>query len=404
MHRPQNRILVLKLIFLILIVLWAVFLLVTGQFGLWEAFLELKTSIPKAFFELKVLFQINTRGILIRIFGVVLLLIAAYFIWRQIHSTGRRSLDFVHGLANQIYRKRWPLFLGATPFLAFVLWKILEWQLSPSNFQERKDLIQLVAQIVGGAVLLIGIFLTWRRIEVAREGQITERFTRAIEQLSSDNLELRLGGIYALERIAKDSEKDHWPIMEILTTYVRKNAPQKWEEENEDQPLVPPCTDIQAILTVLGRRRWIYEKGEEQRLDLYSTNLRLARLIEAHLERAIFLKSNLCYADFTRAHLEGADLRESWLNHTILTGAHLEGANLSGIRLNDATLTGAHLEGADLTEIYWTVRARFKGAHMNGTDLRGTNLKNAIDLTREQINVAIIDEETKLPHYLLAAE
>ena len=37
-------------------------------------------------------------------------------------------------------------------------------------------------------------------------------------------MEIRLGGIYALERISNESEKDYWPIMEILTAYVRKNS------------------------------------------------------------------------------------------------------------------------------------------------------------------------------------
>ena len=66
------------------------------------------------------------------------------------------------------------------------------------------------------------------QLQVAQEGQITERFTRAIEQLGSDKMEVRLGGIYALERIANDSDKDYWPIMETLTAYVRERAP--WRE------------------------------------------------------------------------------------------------------------------------------------------------------------------------------
>jgi hypothetical protein len=38
-------------------------------------------------------------------------------------------------------------------------------------------------------------------------------------------LEVRLGGIYALERIARDSPTDHWTIIEVLSTYVRENSP-----------------------------------------------------------------------------------------------------------------------------------------------------------------------------------
>ena len=86
------------------------------------------------------------------------------------------------------------------------------------------------AQIIAGFFVLLGLYFTWRRVEISQEQQITERFTRPIDQLGAvdekgnKKLEIRLGGIYALERIAKDSAIDHWPIMETLTTYVREHA------------------------------------------------------------------------------------------------------------------------------------------------------------------------------------
>jgi hypothetical protein len=96
-------------------------------------------------------------------------------------------------------------------------------------FKAENDARVTLAQILGGFAVLIGLYFAWRNIaatnnnlELAKEAQITERFTKAIDQLGSPQLELRLGGIYALERIARDSEKDHWPIMEILTAYVRE--------------------------------------------------------------------------------------------------------------------------------------------------------------------------------------
>lgn len=61
-------------------------------------------------------------------------------------------------------------------------------------------------------------------MKVDQDQQITERFTRAIVQLGDELMALRLGGIYALERISKDSAKDHWQVMEVLMAYVRKNV------------------------------------------------------------------------------------------------------------------------------------------------------------------------------------
>ena len=101
------------------------------------------------------------------------------------------------------------------------------------------------AQIIGGLFVLLGLYFTWRRIEISRQEleatrdqQVTERFTRAIDQLGATDdkdqkrIEVRLGGIYALERIAVDSVamettpgRNYATIMEVLTAYVRQNAP-----------------------------------------------------------------------------------------------------------------------------------------------------------------------------------
>lgn len=243
--------------------------------------------------------------------------------------------------------------------IILAVWKAPQWQAASWEDQwkgkiEPKDLAKLesdarttLVQALGGAALLIGLFFTWRSIRaternlqitqetaaknlaIALDGQITERFTRAIEQLGSKQLEVRLGAIYALERIARDSERDHWPIMKILTAYVRERAPIRAEplpEEdapsNETQAPSPtepppkPSVDIQAILTVLGRRARTYGQGENQSLDLRRTDLRNADFTDAHLERADLRQANLEAIDLTRVeHLAGVKS---------LCGAHLD--------------------------------------------------------------------------------
>jgi len=113
-----------------------------------------------------------------------------------------------------------------------------EWQVSQSGInnvtektvlvnQYRTTLIQLLAtfaQILGGGAVAIGIYFAWGNLTTARDGQITERFTRAVDQLGNRKMEIRLGGIYALGRISNESDKDYWPIMEILTAYIRMNS------------------------------------------------------------------------------------------------------------------------------------------------------------------------------------
>ena len=74
-----------------------------------------------------------------------------------------------------------------------------------------------------GLFALGALVYTARNFSLSREGQVTDRYTKAIEQLGSDKLDVRIGGIYALERIARDSAKDHPTVMEVLTD-VRPRA------------------------------------------------------------------------------------------------------------------------------------------------------------------------------------
>ena len=53
---------------------------------------------------------------------------------------------------------------------------------------------------------------------------MTDRYTKAIEQLGSDKLDVRIGGIYALERVARDSARDHPTVMEVLTAFIREHS------------------------------------------------------------------------------------------------------------------------------------------------------------------------------------
>ncbi len=154
-------------------------------------------------------------------------------------------------------------FFGIKPFREI---NALKGSLETKDFlQLRSNALTGVAQALGGAILLTGLFFTWRSVRateagiratqestakslaIAQEGQITERFTRAIEQLGNkESLSTRLGGIYALERIATDSERDHWPVMEILTTYIRENA--AWKEQANE--LAEPLPQEEAAWTV----------------------------------------------------------------------------------------------------------------------------------------------------------
>jgi Pentapeptide repeats (8 copies) len=273
-----------------------------------------------------------------------------------IRDTSRRVMARLRSISWQDLARRYqPLLIVLGALLLLIgIWKIPQWyaaswELLPDPRDRAKlesDTRTTMVQAAGGIVLLIGLFFTAKTLRTTQEGQITDRFTKAINQLGEtgpEKLAIRLGGIYALERIARDSERDHWPIMEILTAYVREHAP--WAEDKKDHLPLQPDPSVQAVLTVLGRRPRTYHKGEKHGLDLTLSNLRFARLESTHLEGANLANTHLEGALLTGAHLENAFLSYTHLEGANLAGAHLENAVLSRTHLEEANLAGAHLEG-----------------------------------------------------------
>src|SRR6185312_7955100 len=161
---------------------------------------------------------------------------------------------------------------------------------------------------LGAGLLAAGaLFFTARNFTLSREGQVTDRYTKAVEQLGSDKLDVRIGGIYALERIARDSAKDHPTVMEVLTAFIREHSREPWPPLDfggeEQERLTRP--DVQATLTVVGRRD---AKRDIQRIDLARANLTRAYLSGARLSRADLTGADLTRANLTRANLDSANL------------------------------------------------------------------------------------------------
>jgi len=63
---------------------------------------------------------------------------------------------------------------------------------------------------------------------------VTDRYTKAIEQLGSDKRDVRIGGIYALERVARDSPRDHPTVIEVLAAFIREHSREQWPEPMAD--------------------------------------------------------------------------------------------------------------------------------------------------------------------------
>ncbi len=263
--------------------------------------------------------------------------------------------------------------------------------------------------------------------------------------LGSNVLAVRLGGIYALQRLAEEHpEQYHLQIMQLFCAFARHPTRDerealaedldKRERDAEDAPAdlhTELRQDAQAVMTALSAchaRQLDLEKSAEFQLDIHRANLRHADLTNANLagvdlrnanlSRAILLgadlseaellaatlsdvelwKANLSRADLRDANLSGAVLQSAILFDALLAKANLSGANLRDANLSQATLISANLSQAILVDtnlsnaILWN--ANLFAANIRGADLSNAQLsansaqRSATILTQEQLNTA----------------
>ena len=258
-----------------------------------------------------------------------------------------------------------------------------------------------VVKTIATFTAVIGFLITyWNALldrRIAQERLITDRFAKAVEQIGSGEEEVVIGGIYSLERITKDSPKDQWTIMEVLTALVRENSSippeiqqiptlgEPFEEKLKAlEKLNPVDIPIKAALTVIGRRDrdrdYTSDEDPEQntkKLDLSNSNLNSAYLHSADLHSA-----NLINATLRRVNLDSTDLRSANLINADLFFANLGKADLRNAILDSANLSSASLFSADL-----------HSAILKDANLRNVILMDAQNLSNKQIKLACLWEE-----------
>jgi hypothetical protein len=282
-------------------------------------------------------------------------------------------------------------------------WLKIRPQARAALFSVGMGIVTLLLLIFSGVTAAVAALAAWFTLirhfgqsDADRQRRITESFTKAVEQLGSDKLEVRLGGIYSLERISKESPDDYWTVMEILTAFVRERA--RWKEpdagDSETMARQMPSTDIAAVLAVVVRRPETEQQRERDngwRLDLRETDLRGANLGVV----SPFYGDTVQLGVIERfPHLEGAYLFDAHLEGANLSDTRLEGAFLSGAHLEDAFLDGTHLEGTFLNETH------LKAAYLKSAHLEGANLRYATGLSDTQLRDAHGNAATTLPEGL----
>ncbi|MFD5265264.1 pentapeptide repeat-containing protein [Streptomyces sp. NPDC058335] len=308
--------------------------------------------------------------------------------------------------------------------------------------QLRLALIQSIAA-AGAAFALI---YTARNYQLTRRGQVTDRFTKALERLSSDKQYVRIGGVLALEQILHDAPDQSQDAQTVLQNFLLEHTPRagdEWAETPEPGESMAP--EVQTALNALGKAsRYaalrVRLEGRSlvsldfRRLDLMSADFNRSDLRGSDMEKAHLWGVNMNSADLRRCDMRGAvfvtasfrkaqlqyartenacfayafmkyarftDVGDDWatrevdFRHATLTASRMEGMRFMDCDFRHADLSGASLQGAVLSN------CQLNKANLSGANFCGADLSSVKGLKRRQIASAKTDEETRLPADLL---
>jgi uncharacterized protein YjbI with pentapeptide repeats len=227
----------------------------------------------------------------------------------------------------------------------------------------QNDLRTTLLSGIAGILFLTTAYFTAKQLQTARDqlavsqeqlrinerGHVTERLTRAIDQLASDSRPAQVGAIFALERLAQDHDELRSTFVEIVSAYVREHAPCTPQRDTSRLRQRRMRVDLQVALTVLSRVSWLADRRQEDAFEQVVDD----QIVVAHSAL------NLAYTDLRFAVLPRAELRGA-----NLTGANLQWANLETVGLRGASLGRADFRRANLRE------ARFQKAHLHQATFR----------------------------------
>ena len=304
----------------------------------------------------------------------------------------------------------------------FFVWRFWDWlRMVPQDYESGTATVRNLGLLVTAIIALpLGIwrsFVAHRQAGTAQQGLLNERYQKGAEMLGSEVLSVRLGGIYALARLAEEHpEQYHVPIIQLFCTFVRNPTKSKEnQDKQEDQSLHKSVLreDIQAVMTAIGNRSKTglgYEKATKSSglettsseagitvrrvrrfwLDLRGANLRGVDLCEANLSSANFSDADLSNSQLIEANLSNATLMSADLSNAMLFRANLSEADLNSANLSNATLANANLSRTTLAFVNLS-NAELSGANLSdarstGVNLTGASLSGVTGLTQSKLN------------------
>jgi len=291
---------------------------------------------------------------------------------------------------------------------------LLVWKFACVSAEHLRNIIFLVGGVTAGIIAAWRAWVADKQTNINDRGQITERFTRAVEQLGDDSAYMRMGAIQALRLIGSDNESHVSAVLNLLASFVREKSPAKKMGEsgysiphqkevsprNEGDEFASLITkifdsipgmgrvdyisgDIQESLVAIGK---IVRKHEDSLMKMGTIYTDLSQSDMAYLRQII--DCNFSYCMFMRSDIRCASFGLCDFKMTFFNAAELYSVAFNHCDCSTASFDGAHLNYATFhhTDIDM---ASFKSAFCNET-----NFSTAKNLTTEMLKDIIYDEDT----------
>ena len=240
------------------------------------------------------------------------------------------------------YRSVWFLVIGILFVIAAsVLVSIAYW--------DSLNVVESISATIRNLALVVSVVIAlplaiWRSMvaeqqaKTAYRGLLNERYQKGSEMMGSNILSVRLGGIYALRRLAEEHPEEYYVnIIRLFCAFVRHPIHMdnsQFERRESPINLLKPRPDIHAILETMfhtDKQRIELENEDEFRLDFQGADFH-------KLDWMFFSTINLRGADLSHADLSGS-------NFTGYAFMYDEEVDLSGVSLFQANLSGTNLCG-----------------------------------------------------------
>jgi Pentapeptide repeats (8 copies) len=286
--------------------------------------------------------------------------------------------------------------VGALVVVGLAIWLIPRWQVDRWRRAGISDEVKLaelgvqarssITQALGGLAIIVTIAITAfqvnearrssdraqesadknfdlaqqsaaRNFELAQRGQVSERFSRAVEQLGAmdendkPDPAVRTGALFSLMRIGIDSPDHTQPALLVVATYVRKFKKPKLQPNgcDADFNFTQAQPDIANALRFVLYRIAAKLKDKAEFLGLRGADLDGLALDGLNLRGFDLTRIKFGHASLRRADFRGAILGQANFEHTCLTEADFRGASLKGAVFRGATLDGAKFTREDLS-------------------------------------------------------